>query len=810
MAKKSNRTKGSTKPKSKDESNTKKDAASPTIDEVTEPSKTNIETVEVESKSDQAVIDRVSLPVESLIEEKTAESLDLASKTEPIVPENSESAPKQTLKTSTETQAVGPESTIDNSNSNPIPSSVEPSENTRSPTPTPAEQNVAAATVRPKKRLTLQERLALAAKGKSKLKDGASPSTSVPSSSQNSAVTSPVLSPEPTTEISEIKSNDNEEFTKLKQKIADLKAENIQLTEKINTLSKASAKGSSTSWEKQKTELMEKLSQKEETIKQLMKEGEALSMKELKLNDSIKKLKSKNLELEENLYDYSLKSEDSSTKLSELENLIKIHGFKTVDQLINEFNGLSKQVSEYKAQLSSEQSWEKKYQDQQKILDSELVKSKEYGIQLNDMKISMDLIKQEHQLEIDSKNSIIESLKQETAVSNQTYSDEISRLENKVESLRIEREYIPRQSNGEADTKSIDIEEFTKLSENHHNLQQQYLTSQENWKLIESNLLTKVDDLTTSLEMTKKAKLKLANDFKRVNASLNEQINKVKLLEEKIKEISEKKEQLELELELKDNDYHDLQQKADTFKKLYESDKANLNVKIKSLQETIDQMKKNELVSPKGSISRLESGVSINDDSRNHSLPDIYDNPNWDMKYNDPLSTSKANSQIFYDSLRNISENSLADEEEALDTFNDDSRSIGSHGFSHNQSFTSMANSGNNRNIQLINKMSAATRRLEVEIHTLKEENAQLTTEMEQMQQSLLEKYKLDEQMKQLNQQIDDLNLQLQHKNKKEETMLELIGEKTEQVEELRADVQDLKDLCKLQVQQMIEIQESK
>ena len=35
--------------------------------------------------------------------------------------------------------------------------------------------------------------------------------------------------------------------------------------------------------------------------------------------------------------------------------------------------------------------------------------------------------------------------------------------------------------------------------------------------------------------------------------------------------------------------------------------------------------------------------------------------------------------------------------------------------------------------------------------------------------------------------------------------MLELIGEKSEQVEELKADVVDLKELCKLQVQQLVE-----
>ena len=64
--------------------------------------------------------------------------------------------------------------------------------------------------------------------------------------------------------------------------------------------------------------MIAKLASKDETIEQLRKEGEALSLKELKLNESIKKLKLANQDLEENIRDYSVKSEESSMKLEEL------------------------------------------------------------------------------------------------------------------------------------------------------------------------------------------------------------------------------------------------------------------------------------------------------------------------------------------------------------------------------------------------------------------------------------------------------------------------------------------------------------
>lgn len=117
---------------------------------------------------------------------------------------------------------------------------------------------------------------------------------------------------------------------------------------------------------------------------------------------------------------------------------------------------------------------------------------------------------------------------------------------------------------------------------------------------------------------------------------------------------------------------------------------------------------------------------------------------------------------------------------------------------------TSLSNSNN---LQLIHKMSSNIRRLEIELNTLKDEYEKLLDVKELREQELLESIKVYEQVNELKSKIEELEKIIEEKNAKELTMLELIGEKSEQVEELKADVADLKDLCRNQVQQMVEMQ---
>ena len=113
--------------------------------------------------------------------------------------------------------------------------------------------------------------------------------------------------------------------------------------------------------------------------------------------------------------------------------------------------------------------------------------------------------------------------------------------------------------------------------------------------------------------------------------------------------------------------------------------------------------------------------------------------------------------------------------------------------------------SSHSNNIQLVNKMSSNIRRLEIELNTLKDEYSKISTEKEKVEQELLESLKLTDEIKLLHSELDSLKSVIKDKEIQEQRMLELIGEKSEQVEELKADVVDLKELCKLQVQQLVE-----
>ena len=92
---------------------------------------------------------------------------------------------------------------------------------------------------------------------------------------------------------------------------------------------------------------------------------------------------------------------------------------------------------------------------------------------------------------------------------------------------------------------------------------------------------------------------------------------------------------------------------------------------------------------------------------------------------------------------------------------------------------------------------------------SLKEENEQIMRDKEQAQQQILQQSALEQTVRDLTQRAEDLLSELQEKGGNKEILLQVLGEKSERVEELQADVADLKDLMRQQVQQMIEMQAS-
>lgn len=582
-----------------------------------------------------------------------------------------------------------------------------------------------------KKRLTLQERLALATKSKELANKSKKEAEEKQLQSANDiSSTGDQSHPNP-----DLKSIDPHEKTKgpdtqhspLSSDTSansDVLAENKQLKAEIAKLKKLT--------------ISSELKKKDELIQQLMDEGEQLSIKELKLNDTIKKLRATNIDLEQVISEFNTKNEQSVGIISEIDQVMKKAKIKSYDDLtsvINEYNRWK------------QQSLPDKLDQTQNQLNEEIKQKNENNKQINDLKIQLDLLKENHKIELDNKQEVISSLRQEIKTMKLVNAQEVVRLENKVEALILENDTTPKSSS--------DSQDYEKLFKNYSNLQNEVLNSRSNWELIEINLNSKISELSQKAESLKKDKLNLIIDNKDLKQKINQINSQVQDLEAekvnlqaKLTQSNEEKDSIKLELD-------SMSSKLEKINSIYNNEKSALITKIDNLES---ELTKEQSIVPQ-SLTPLE--------------PPAFD-------------TSIYNSN-------NVSSHSLA----SLD-FDDTSNYHSSNIQSQPGSF------------QLINKMSSSIRNLKVELNSLKDENDQLMEEKDNLELKLLNMSKQVDKVDFLQQKIASLETEIEEKTKKEDNLLEILGEKEERVEELINDVQDLKELCKLQVQQMIELQENK
>lgn len=97
--------------------------------------------------------------------------------------------------------------------------------------------------------------------------------------------------------------------------------------------------------------------------------------------------------------------------------------------------------------------------------------------------------------------------------------------------------------------------------------------------------------------------------------------------------------------------------------------------------------------------------------------------------------------------------------------------------------------------VQLVERMSATVRRLESERAGFKDELARLTSQRDEARREVVELMKEVEEKRVGDEHVRGLEEKVQQLNERYQTTLEMLGEKSEQVEELKADIADLKDI---------------
>lgn len=101
-------------------------------------------------------------------------------------------------------------------------------------------------------------------------------------------------------------------------------------------------------------------------------------------------------------------------------------------------------------------------------------------------------------------------------------------------------------------------------------------------------------------------------------------------------------------------------------------------------------------------------------------------------------------------------------------------------------------------------RMSAAIRRLEGEKVAAKEEMTRVCSQRDEARSDMVGLMKDVETAKAAASRVEGLEKELAEMNSRYQTTLELLGEKSELVEELRADVQDVKEMYKELVEQTV------
>ncbi|CAI1524592.1 hypothetical protein SEUBUCD650_0J03230 [Saccharomyces eubayanus] len=541
--------------------------------------------------------------------------------------------------------------------------------------------------------------------------------------------------------------------------------------------------------------------EKDDLIDQLKKEGTKLAETELRQSNQIKALRANVKDLE---YDVSTLTEDSA-------------------QNVDNFNELQSLYHNLQGQLAEATNKRKDTDKQKELLETFEKKIEEKDGLIKSLQQSLD------EVEILLEKERTEFQMEKKALQEATI-DQVTALETKLEKLRIELDNSNQISNAKSnrdggadnDENSSEVKEHT-LSQ-YNLLKEQLESSKANWNSIEYALNIKIVDLENRLTSTKKEKKRFEEAYQTAldsSETLSEQLEKERdnhlNAVSQVKELERQIETLKLSLQSVNDDYNLLKKKYDiqraqlekndddskphqensvgkVVEKLLSESTSSLNSMNGNIEDEWILPQENSMLSL--SISKLED---LEDDS---SIKPIGDGPHDTLGSEETQHFSRKNVDFSIDDIPEEADDLQAIQE------GKSMKSLNNTSIPYRRASAQLSNSNGHINAHLVNKLSTELRRLEGELSTSKESYNNLLSEKAKANDEILRLLEENDKFDEVNKQKDELLRKVEQIQSKLETSLQLLGEKTEQVEELENDVSDLKEMMHEQVQQMVEIQE--
>ncbi|PHH54714.1 Protein sgm1 [Ceratocystis fimbriata CBS 114723] len=577
------------------------------------------------------------------------------------------------------------------------------------------------------------------------------------------------------------------------------------------------------------------LAERDTQIAQLIREGQDLSLENQKCRTAIKNLKAKLLDQSRDMEVTKAKLENSTAQLSSLQIALDTN------------NGLEKDLKKAQIFISRLQSESSKLNFELQTKDA-TIQSLNMEIQtLLDVRDAPVVDKHPHQSDADmllnkELQDTIASMKIEKSLvterANKQLSDlkiqldaaaercrkveaerekEVQALEGKLEAARVYAEEVSSLSTGDSNTKLLRQVET---------LQTQYAIANENWQGIESSLLARL----AGLERERDDAFQRESDMRK---KVRESTLRLKRQEEEVTELrskldnsdDESPESKAISACMAENETlkNQLKEKEESFKQLQlemmqkqEEWKANFDRNPSEKWQTIDEIAGINMrsatplrpdspqLSYRSQLSNVDLLSTSNIKTRKTSAPGApcadpdrpssrWGAPQWALA-SQALSTSARSNSVISSKIESPMDRPSSPSisfSESMENFGQVDTPSSPQNPTNDMVSVSTVAAG--PSIQLVDRLSATVRRLEAERVASKEEKDRIAHQRDEARAEISALMKRIQTAQASESRISELEVEIKEVNARYQTTLEMLGEKSELVEELKADVQDVK-----------------
>ncbi|KAF7507141.1 hypothetical protein GJ744_010954 [Endocarpon pusillum] len=566
--------------------------------------------------------------------------------------------------------------------------------------------------------------------------------------------------------------------------------------------------------------LERRLLEKDEKIALLMEEGEKLSKTEMKHLMTIKKLRSQAAETAKSQSSLRARAEKAEASLFNAEqrgnraeaamrkaeeNLaLSLNADRDAEALRSERDALTNTVADIRAQLAhaNKRAEIAESKAQSDALGKEKKQIAELQDDLTSLKVEREIGEEKLQREIRDLKALLEREKERSTSLEGELRAEQSLLESKMESLRNRAEEASSSTVGDSQAK---------LLRQIETLQNQYAVASDNWKGIEGSFLARLanvererdglehreGDLRKKIrEATQKAKnAEKENEASKdviyqLEQSLSEQKSEVRHLKQKLRETEDSLASVRKDLEAQQQRYEgDLSRRVEEERNKWKEHILIQSPNVHRNESPIGSLRKGSglglgLEHVSGSFASAERSQS----RRSSAFPPSFRNTNTPPRQNSSTS--------FQPSPNGTVPETPASQAIDQDEYFPEPSTPASPGTHRGvNDLISVSTVGAGPSVQLVERMSASVRRLESEKAASKDEIARLTAQRDESRKEVVALMRELELKRAGDERIKVLEKELRLVNERHQTTLEMLGEKSELVEELRADVADVKQM---------------